>query len=276
MADTSPTTNPTASATTNASSDGPLNIKKRARRRLVGAIALVLLAVIVLPMVMDQEPKPITQDIQIHIPSQEPGTGSFISRIKPTAPAPVPTPLPAESSTPASTPTPASPIAAPASDTEAKSDIPTSSPVKPAAKPEAKPEVTPESPKSATPAPAAPPATTASSEKPAETKPAAKPAEKAPASKNADSSRATALLNDERWLVQLGAYQDQSNVKLLQAKIKELGYPTFIEKIDTPQGARIRVRCGPFPTREAAEKAQVRLKKISAGGPTGGVVAQMQ
>lgn len=277
MADPSPSINPAANTTSGASLGGPLEIKKRARRRLVGAIALVLLAVIVLPMVMDQEPKPITQDIQIHIPSQEPGTGSFISRIKPTSPAPAPTPLPAEP--PAPLPA-ASPAAAPASDSETKSAIATAAPAKSELKSESKPEVKPELSKSATTpattAPPAAPATTATTEKPAETKAPAKPAEKSSAAQNADSTRATALLNDERWVVQLGAYQDQANVKLLQGKIKELGYPIFTEKIDTPQGARIRVRCGPFPSREAAEKAQARLKKISAGGPTGGVVAQMQ
>jgi cell division septation protein DedD len=53
------------------SADADLQLKKRARRRLVGAIALALLAVIVLPMVMDREPRPVGPDIQIRIPSQD-------------------------------------------------------------------------------------------------------------------------------------------------------------------------------------------------------------
>ena len=65
-----------------------------------------------------------------------------------------------------------------------------------------------------------------------------------------------------------------ANVKLLQGKIKELGYPSFTEKVDTPQGARVRVRGGPFDSREAAEKAHERLKKIGAGAPLGGLVAK--
>ncbi len=53
--------------------------KQRARRRLVGALALVLAAVIVLPMVLDLQPKPVTGDIAIdipeyHLPQQAPGT----------------------------------------------------------------------------------------------------------------------------------------------------------------------------------------------------------
>jgi DedD protein len=51
--------------------DPVLPEKKRARRRLVGAIALVLAAVIGLPMILDSEPKPLGDDINIKIPSKE-------------------------------------------------------------------------------------------------------------------------------------------------------------------------------------------------------------
>ena len=53
------------------SSDAHLQLKKRARRRLVGAIALAGLAAIVLPMVMDSEPKQQIQEVQIRIPDQD-------------------------------------------------------------------------------------------------------------------------------------------------------------------------------------------------------------
>jgi len=45
-----------------------LQLRKRARRRLVGAIALVLAVVVFLPMILDNEPKPISEDIAINIP----------------------------------------------------------------------------------------------------------------------------------------------------------------------------------------------------------------
>ena len=45
--------------------------KKRARRRRVGAIALALAAAVGLPMLLDSEPKPLADDIAIHIPSKE-------------------------------------------------------------------------------------------------------------------------------------------------------------------------------------------------------------
>jgi DedD protein len=46
-----------------------LQLRKRARRRLVGAVALVVLVVVFLPMILDNEPKPLSEDIAINIPS---------------------------------------------------------------------------------------------------------------------------------------------------------------------------------------------------------------
>src|SRR5512134_3439519 len=70
-----------------APSDEEIQLRKRARRRLVGAILLVSVAVVILPMVLDQEPRPVTQDIAIHIPSK--GSGSdFAPRVAPSAEAP--------------------------------------------------------------------------------------------------------------------------------------------------------------------------------------------
>ncbi|MGH8747134.1 MAG: SPOR domain-containing protein [Burkholderiales bacterium] len=44
-------------------------LKRRGRRRLVGAIALVLLAVILLPMVFDSEPRQASAPVDVLIPS---------------------------------------------------------------------------------------------------------------------------------------------------------------------------------------------------------------
>jgi DedD protein len=48
--------------------------------------------------------------------------------------------------------------------------------------------------------------------------------------------------------------------------MKELGLPAYTEKLDSDQGVRTRVRAGPFATREAAEKAQAKIKKIGVAG----------
>ncbi len=209
--------------------DAELQLKKRARRRLVGAIALALLAVIVLPMVMDREPRPASQDIQVRIPSQD-ATG-LAARVMPGKP--VATPLPAPEPKPVAEPVPV-----------VKAEVAPPAPAKPA-----------------------PPAATSAKaiEKSASTdrKPelAAKPAAKASA-----EARSAADGNGQ-WVVQLGAYKESGNVKLLLAKLKGVNVPAYTEKFESPQGPRTRVRAGPFASQEAAEKARARIKIIGVDGP---------
>ena len=69
--------------------DQELNLKKRARRRLVGAIALVLLMVIVLPMILKDRSATQPQDkITITLPSEQvqAEASDFDSNIVPTEP----------------------------------------------------------------------------------------------------------------------------------------------------------------------------------------------
>ena len=188
-------------------------LKKRARRRLVGAVALALFAAIVLPMVMDHQPPAPLKDIQVRIPSPDEG-------------APQKT-------------TPAKPVA--------KTDI------KPIAKAEPKPETKAETPPE--------PKPEAKSEAKTEPKPELKPEPKA---EPKTESKATA---GEAWEVQLGAYSEPGRVKNLLAKLKDIGVPAYTEKVDTPNGARTRVRAGPFQSQEAAEKAKTRIKIIGVDGP---------
>lgn len=244
---------PTQTATDNdVAQDAQTELKRRARRRLIGATALALLAVVVLPMVMDHEQRPPSLDIQVRIPSQDSGmagsgtVGALAQRI---LPGKGPTPLPpvAESRTAV----PAAPMAVepkaearPSPQAETKPAAVEAKPV-PAPKPDAKPV-------------------------------AAKPADK---EKAAEGARAEAALSGSsapaaQWEVQLGAYRDASNVKLLLAKLKDMGVPTFTEKYDSPQGPRTRVRAGPFTTKEAAEKAQARAKSIGVNGPIAPLAAK--
>ena len=55
-------------------SNEELQLRKRARRRLVGAIALVLAVVVFLPMILDNEPRPVSESIPINIPPAPVGT----------------------------------------------------------------------------------------------------------------------------------------------------------------------------------------------------------
>ncbi len=48
------------------------NLKRQARRRLIGAVALVLAIVVILPMLFDSEPSPTTtSDIELRIPDKD-------------------------------------------------------------------------------------------------------------------------------------------------------------------------------------------------------------
>ncbi len=62
-------------------SDEEYQLKRRARRRLIGAIVLVTAIVVVLPMVLDSEPKPVGREISVSIPS--PDAGPFAGQIAP-------------------------------------------------------------------------------------------------------------------------------------------------------------------------------------------------
>ena len=67
-----------------AESEEALQLRRRARRRLVGAIALVTFVVIILPLILDKEPGPAGPPLEVQIPKQE--SGVFTSRAVPPAP----------------------------------------------------------------------------------------------------------------------------------------------------------------------------------------------
>jgi DedD protein len=57
-----------------------LNLRRQTRRRLIGAIALVLLVVILLPVVFDSEPAPASNNIELRIPNKD-DAGEFQPKI---------------------------------------------------------------------------------------------------------------------------------------------------------------------------------------------------
>jgi DedD protein len=70
-------------------SEEEIQLRKRARRRLVGAITLVIAAVVILPMVLDSKPEPRSQEIDIRIPSED-SAGEFTPGVGPRIEAPLP------------------------------------------------------------------------------------------------------------------------------------------------------------------------------------------
>lgn len=63
-------------------SEEEIQLRKRARRRLVGAVALVIAAVVILPMALDSEPKQGSHEIDIRIPAEN-SAGEFAPKIVP-------------------------------------------------------------------------------------------------------------------------------------------------------------------------------------------------
>jgi DedD protein len=215
-------------------SDEELQLRKRARRRLVGAVALVTFIAVFLPMVLENEPKPINQDISVQIPSQN--SGAFTSKIVPLAPdTRAPVAAKAEAPQP---PAVAGKDPEPAPPKMAAADAG-------AAKPEPKAEQVPKPEK-----PKAKPATAAKVE--------ARPAAKAKAE--------PATTAGSGYVVQVAALNDADKAKQMQQQIAAAGGNSYTEVVPTAKGNVTRVRVGPFPTREAAEKARDQLKGMGLGG----------
>jgi DedD protein len=66
-------------------------LKRRGRRRLVGAVALVLAAVVILPMVFDPEPKSTQTPVTVRIPAEN-EVPAFAPKPAPKAPPATQTP----------------------------------------------------------------------------------------------------------------------------------------------------------------------------------------
>jgi len=60
--------------------DEESNLRRQARRRLIGAIALTILVVVLLPMILDSEPPATSQDIELKIPDKD-KAGEFVPKM---------------------------------------------------------------------------------------------------------------------------------------------------------------------------------------------------
>lgn len=218
-------------------------LRRRARHRLIGAVVLVLAAVVGFPLLFDTQPRPVAVDIPIEIPDRNqvhplpPLPQSPVASGRVTAPAPAPAPA---ASAPAvaevktePTPAPLEP-AAPAAEKVAKAE--------PA--PEKKPEPAPE--------------------KKPEPRVDPKPEPKA-----AEAAKARALLEGKavdasgaRYVVQVGAFAEKDKALQAQRKLERAGVKNYTNVADTRDGKRIRVRAGPFASRAEADKAAEKIKGL--------------
>ena len=194
-------------------SEEEIQLRKRARRRLVGAITLVIAAVVILPMVLDSKPEQRSQEIDIRIPSEDTAE-EFTPGIAPGV----------------KTPAPEKTVTGVQQETQKESG----SPVKSAQ----------------------------SSNEPLE-KPAVggKSADTKIESGVAKATDATAM-----FVVQLGAFSDPVKARQQQQSLASKGTKVYTETLKTDKGEITRVRAGPFFTREEAEVAREKLKKLGLDG----------
>ena len=224
-------------------------VRRHARHRLIGAAVLVLLGVIGFPLLFDTEPRPLSVDIPIEIPSKNP---------KPALPA-----APVVKEATKSEPAPAKPAEASVAANESlgeREEVVTPEPSRPIQKPTEKPLN---------------PAVEKPTEKPGATAPQS-PTKTTPAS--ADTERARALLQGkpdpdkpvaakpaagtERLVVQVGAFAEATGAREVRSKLERAGLKTYTHVAETSQGQRTRVRVGPFDNRADAEKAAARVKAL--------------
>ncbi|MFZ6686534.1 SPOR domain-containing protein [Undibacterium sp. SXout11W] len=289
--------------------DPVLPEKKRARRRLIGAVALALAAIIGLPMLFDSEPKSLPDDIDIHIPSKE--KMQVVDAAKPAEPVPPRKPNlidvdPGEEiidpvspanvknapkddlkavvtekivsqpdatvqktnkpdfvTLPKTDVKPVNKLADNKYDTkpEAKIDAkvdaktPSKSDVKAEAKGDAKPEVKLEN-----------KADAYKSSKPAADDDAARALAILEGKSPAKSTTKSTDVDHSSYVVQVAALATQEKVDELQSKLKAASIKSYTQKVATSSGDKIRIRVGPFESKEEADKMRAKLAKLGLNG----------
>src|SRR5512139_1440615 len=193
--------------------DPAAGMRARARHRLIGAAALLLAVALVVPMVLDPAPKPVSENIPIDIPSER---TPFTPRLS------LPPVAAADS---AVTPPPdQAPVvtasAEPKVETKAEKKAEATAETRPATKAE----------------------TQADEPKPSKAEEPRKTTEPAAAPASAGKGG--------KFAVQTAAPASEKAARDLVDRLKKAGCPAYTEKVETKDGARYRVRVGPFATRE--------------------------
>ena len=255
-----------ADALSNAPAESVEVIRKRARHRLMGSVVLVLGAVLGLPLLFDSQPRPVAIDTPIVIPdrNQVSALSSTVTNAKTGAskeglvldPA-----LAGQSGAAKSALTnsagldPHEEVVTKDGKTEVKSEP------KVETKPELKAEPKPEPKIETKPEPKAEPKIESKNDLKAEAKSDAKEAAKAKAL--LDGKDAPKGGEAVRSVVQVGAYADLAKAKEARAKLESAGFKTYTQEVDTKDGKRIRVRVGPFASKEEADKTAEKIRKLN-------------
>ncbi len=235
--------------------DPVLPEKKRARRRLVGAVALVLAAIIGLPMILDSEPRPLADDIAIQIPSRDKPvqpTGNNVQGLPTASVGKAPVQLGLDKNEEVIE-LPTSPVASAKVNQSVQPSANATS-----GKPEQKqlPHLKPEIKATAVTKPVEKADDIARARAILDGKPSAK----------TDSLKATPEKKSGKVVLQIAALASQDKVNELQGKLKDAGIKSYTQKVATQTGERIRIRIGPFASHEEADKVRAKLGKLGLNG----------
>ncbi len=215
-------------------------LRRRARRRLVGAVVLALAAAVLLPLLLESEPKPLGDDVSIQIPPVD--SGKFINPL---------------SSAKAPDPKVKGSTAGAGSAAEALQSAPPGQPPPPQQDTGA----------SATPAAGAPAALPAPPAPPSSTSDAKNGATQSSAAPAAATAKADATGTGSGYVIQLAAFSDHFGANSLASRVKRSGFPGYTEAVTTDKGTTLhRVRVGPYVSREAADAALAKLKAAGFNG----------
>lgn len=246
--------------------DPTLPEKQRARRRLVGAIALVLAAVVVLPMVLDSHPKPVTNDIAIDIPNRPATVPSRASDDNPedTQAAVAPDRADMSGATASGAGTAGVGAAQPSGASQSPGGAQGATTQAESKQTESKQTESKQSKQTST----APAATTPA--KAAQTAKAAKTiAIPGPGATKPDSGTPAAPPGS-RYAVELGAFADDASARAWESKLKAAGVPAYIEHRKQADGkARTMLLAGPFADRAAASAAVAKVREAGLTAGTG-------
>lgn len=90
--------------------------------------------------------------------------------------------------------------------------------------------------------------------------PVASAPNRAPVQSPVASSREPVAAPGEGWIVQLGSFRDTANAEVLARRVQGFGFQAYVEAPDSATGLH-RVRIGPYRERSAAEAVRERLAR---------------
>ena len=84
----------------------------------------------------------------------------------------------------------------------------------------------------------------------------------APVAATAAPATPAAQTQSARFIVQVGAFADTSKAQEVRNRLERSGIKTYAQVVQTKDGARTRVRVGPFEQRPEAERTAERIKGL--------------